>query len=72
MIFRDVLQKSNFCQIYNHGIPEIILDKFRQIFFCIFPQYITSFYECIFLPNFIISFHFEELYSDVAWLKSSS
>ena len=37
--FLKLLQKSIFCQIYNHGIPEIILHKFWQIFFayCIFP-----------------------------------
>ena len=42
----------------------ISLDKYFLYFFPI--------YYLILLPNFIISFHFEELYSDVAWLKSSS
>ena len=31
--FPSPLQKSIFCHIYNHGNPQIILNKFWQIFF---------------------------------------
>ena len=72
MSFLNLLRKSNFCQTCNHGIPEIILDTFRQIFFVLFPDILPHSMTSFFLPNFIISFHFEELYSDAAWLKSSS